>query len=819
MGIQTAAALELCQANRLLWLTPPLPHLPFSRAGHEKGMNHAFLKTDWAESFATNPFFKPTIQIMMKSPSRIDLQSTPSGSHRRRRCVSLVLLLLFTAMALPSVDANTSLKDFSEQAEGSDWTNALQSAIHRTPEGETLEVPAGEYRISAPIQIEKSITLRFESGARLVGNVSELFRILGGENIVFKGMGGHPALINHLNQAPELDERGIPRGRLSSVISLNHIRDGEEPAVRIQGLYLEGFRCINGFPEDRQYTDESPPLRALEVLDCRIEAGDMHIAHRQSRIDRLIIENSYFTGSARFGIWITSPLPDGASIRGNILKDVGIRAIQLGGGAANMIDDGAVEHVPSAIVHDNQVLGGGQGARFETSYIMGILVYGNNISIQGNVVRDFNRGEPVPGEPYGQHIPLDDGTYYRGVWRTPDGRDDRVRVAGAALYAKARSGIIANNICTNSGWRSVIEVKTGGREPHVLVTGNVVDGSSLAIEDSFGFEPSSGQSIWSNNLVYNMPVMAFRVRAGHENVYLNNVIHNAKVGFEVRGSGSRLPEVIEGNPMFNVATPYLIHEGAETGADISPGGNLIVPAVGSLPSPSERYLGRIALIQEPDEDLIYICRQDGDVFMWAPVVAGGSVGEAIFDRRNLNWVEVSDNLALNPDQSDDTNIDRSAAASRQAYGEFPFGWTGNIGGDHLEWDLVAAYDEELFETGARSLRIGDWPEVFNFQLAQVLTVSPGLVYRVRANLRKTNERTRVTLILDSGDLELSQPLEAVDQWEVVEELITIPEDSNQLRVRIWCGRAGDNGLVYIDSIEVHVVEEETRQAGGFFDGR
>lgn len=129
-------------------------------------------------------------------------------------------------------------------------------------------------------------------------------------------------------------------------------------------------------------------------------------------------------------------------------------AIRIGGGAANMIDDGAVDYVSSVIVHANHVLGGGQRAPERTSYIFGILVYGNNVSIQGNVVRDFNRGEPVPGERVGHHFKLENGTWHRGPWVARDG-NPRVRLAGAAIYAKARYGVISNNVCTNSGWTSV----------------------------------------------------------------------------------------------------------------------------------------------------------------------------------------------------------------------------------------------------------------------------------------------------------------------------------------------------------------------------
>ena len=59
---------------------------------------------------------------------------------------------------------------------------------------------------------------------------------------------------------------------------------------------------------------------------------------------------------------------------------------------------------------------------------------------------------------------------------------------------------------------------------------NVVDGKSLAIDESYAFECNSGRSLWANNIVYDVPQQAFVVRSGFENTFMNNLIVNARVG-------------------------------------------------------------------------------------------------------------------------------------------------------------------------------------------------------------------------------------------------------------------------------------------------
>ena len=147
------------------------------------------------------------------------------------------------------------------------------------------------------------------------------------------------------------------------------------------------------------------------------------------------------------GLQINAAIPKGAVVTGNILRNIGRIAILLG--KSGQIAEGCTTHVPNAIVHDNQILKGGHGAGTKHSYIHGILVYGHNVSVQGNIIRDFNRGVPVPGASAGHQI-VENGKVYRERFRK-EGKQ-AIRLAGAAIYLKANRAIVHSNICTNSGW-------------------------------------------------------------------------------------------------------------------------------------------------------------------------------------------------------------------------------------------------------------------------------------------------------------------------------------------------------------------------------
>lgn len=714
-----------------------------------------------------------------------------------RTALTFWLSLAFAAaFASPHADAalpGRSVLEHRALAQDGNWAPAIAAALAEAGPDGIVFFPRGEYRTSAPIELSGDITLLFERGARLFTDAEDLIRIVGDGTVVLESIGGRAELANVAPDA-ELNERGFPEEGITSVISLDHVPLDARPNLRVKGLRLRGFTCINGLrnPEKGEMGD-------VEVLDCDLIAADMHMSHRHSIVHSLRVENSTFTGDVRYGLFFTSPMPGGAIVRGNVLRGVGIRAIQLSGGAANMIDDGAVNYLPSAIVHDNQILGGGHRALFTTSYIMGILVYGHNVSVQGNIVRDFNRGVPSPDHRVGHLIPLEDGGY-SGIWVPTEA--GRRRLAGAAIYVKARTTIISGNICSNSGWRSVIEVKTGGREPHVMVSNNIVDGRSLSAEESFGFECGSNMSVWSNNLVFDMPHIAFASRANRQNTYTGNSIYGAKIGFLASAGAAGQREIFANNRFENVEEPVRGMSEGRPGGELAVA-PLVVPGLENLPTPSAELRGRIAVVLEPDGDRVLVCRRADGALAWAELTQAGAEGLVIAGADAL--VPVGDELAANPDHSlDAPPPDAQEGTAWQLTGNadrFPFGWNATTSG--VQMGEVLAYDAEVAETGGRSLRIGDGDKMFNFLMTQNVPVEPGKLYRAQARVHVGAPDMRFTLQLDFGGRRFGSADRVQEGWNTVSVVARAPQDApRRAQLRLWGSGAGNGKHVHIDHVSM-----------------
>ncbi|OGV34348.1 MAG: hypothetical protein A2020_04695 [Lentisphaerae bacterium GWF2_45_14] len=522
-----------------------------------------------------------------------------------RTLVSLVAFCLLAVSSVASaITPGTDIATYKESVSGNDWSEAISKALKDAPENHIIYFPQGDYHISKTLLIDKGVTLLFERGAKLKTDAESLISIRRGGKIIIEGIGGMGELVN---------ESSSPK---ASVIDVDNVEKDAAPDLCIKNMSLKGLVCIQGLKNP-----DKGGLGDVVVKDCLFDADEMHMGHKLPEVKSLRVEDSRFIGSAMRGIYFTSPMPGGAVVCGNTLENVGVCAIQLSGGKANMIDDGCLEYLPSAIVNNNRVLGGGQGAKFTTSYIFGILVYGHNVSMQGNIVRDFNRGEPVPGARIGQRLKLDGNSEFKGIWRVEN--DKRLRVAGAALYAKARQAIISNNICTNSGWRSVIEVKTGGRHPYVIVSNNVVDGRSLAIDESFGFECDCARSLWTGNMIYDMPAWTFAVRGrNRHNTFTNNVIFNAKIGFAVPAGPDRAEdELIMNNRFVDVETPIATEDGkAQKSSSIYTMPPLVVTDTSFLPEPNKSMRGQMAVITNLENDTLMICIKDKDKYIWKNLV-------------------------------------------------------------------------------------------------------------------------------------------------------------------------------------------------------
>lgn len=706
-------------------------------------------------------------------------------------CAAVAALLLVPS-PLPgaTIDITSGVANVEEAA---DWGTVLNKALADAPEGALVRIPGGRrYVVKSTVELKKGVTIHLERGAVIAGEgIDALFSVKGHGRFILEGGDGRPMLENDESKA------GI-------VVEVMDVPEGGEASLFIRGLHLKGKACISALDPGKKYQEATGSfLGELKIEDAHLEASDRGVVYHRGRLRSLRVLDSLFTGTANRGLWVSCPITEGAYVRGNRFLDMGTDAIRLGGGKAFMVDDGALDHISAATIHENQILGGGQRAKEETSYACGILVYGNNVSIQGNIVRDFNRGEPVPGERVGHHFKLNDGTWHRGPWLTPEGKPRR-RLAGAAIYAKARHGVISNNICTNSGWRAVIEVKTGGRHPYFLVANNIVDGRSLAIDDSFGFEPNVAKALWVNNVVFNMPYMAFKVSNRMQSAYVNNVIHDSKIGFQLADAPSEAPEIVSNNHFFNVESPVVGLSGKHYTLAVSPPMPIRVESEAALPAVDEEQRGRLAMICSEEGDKVAVAKRIGDQYGWAVLNEGSDYIHVSGGGAGPNWKIAGPNLVRNP------GLEIRAVSGRNA--GLPEEWNFSCSNDNVE---ASACINTVEETGrGKVLKIGgaELPR-FNWILQQRLALEAGRSYRVRAMVHRSDPKNSVSLILEAGEAKKSVAAKSAGEWEELVLHLTTPEGVElPSRVRVHSGQSGEGREVRIESVSVEEIVPEERIA-------
>ena len=740
--------------------------------------------------------------LLSPLPSLLRVSMAPRDLAR------LSLLVLYTGLfvlpqSLFAVDVATYQSQVSPDG---DWGPALSKALAEVPAGGTLRFPAGSYRLAKCWVLDRSVGLVFENGARLWTEDTCLIDIQGGEEIVIEGVGGRGELFNLCPADPKFDENNVPRGKLSRVISLDHVDPQAKPSLRVRNMHIKGLSGIEGISNG-----DKGPMNDVEVDRCLFNTSNIALGYRHAEVHSLRVENSEFIGRPRYGIWFLSPMPGGAIVRGNVLRNMGVIAIQLSGGKASQIADGSTNYLPNAIVHENQILGGGHLATLADSYIHGILVYGHNVSVQGNIVRNFNRGEPVPGAPCGHHIRLPDGTFYRGHWIATEDAPHR-RLAGAAIYLKANHAVVSGNICSQSGWRSVIEVKTGGAEHYVLVSGNVVDGRSLAIDSSFGFECNSGRSAWVNNLVSDMPNQAFVVRSTFANTFMNNAIYNAKVGFALSGNTPGKDEFIAMNRFFNVESPVLVEGGGTAaGQDLHLPPPRAIASADLLPRPQESLRGQlVSLATGQGDELLQCVRLPDGKYAWRELGPGE---KAYGDRL---WEEVGPNLAVNPDQSADALTEEELArCDKSQDNAICRGWTPTFvspGETKLtDYASYLSFDPEKQRAGKGSLRIQFKEGAGNWLLRQRLKLPAG---RYRATLQILSELPEN--VSWYAQVPGRRPLakgERTDDWQTLSIDFEIPADATDVLLGAYGNRFTTGKSAWIGGVSVRrLKEKETGQA-------
>ncbi len=685
-----------------------------------------------------------------------------------------VLMLL----ALPLMAVELTVYKTNENS----WNDAFEAARKASRE---ITVPSGRIELERPLEVSDGMTLVFEDGAELAASVSPLIHHTGG-TLVLEGR-GLPGVLSSSAKG----ERGWMSPNRASAIDLNEPSADNPPTLILRNMEFRSYNGIDGYwMKDGDRNAVKNAIAALEIYNCRFFCEEKGVAANGSTIQRARIENCLFEGCDN-PIHLNVPMPGGIQVLNNELRDFGRCGMQLGKGG--QVSDGCTAHLSNAVVKGNRLLKGGRGSKVTESYIHGILVYGNNVVVEGNIVRDVTRGEPVPGEPIGHQIVQEDGTALRGHWVERDGK--RVRLAGAAIYLKANRSLVMGNICTNSGYRSVIEIKTGGKEPFVSVCNNIVDGRSLDIDESFGFECNSGRSVWMNNMVYDMPHQAFVVRSGYENTFLNNLIVNAKVGFGLSGSVPGQGEWINGNRFINVEVPVAFDGKTPSPANITEAtlpGSVYLDETAELPEPSPEWNGRMIV---PGKT-VYLGVVDNGVSKWMEFS-----GKVIEPKR---YVVVGPELAFNADQSgsgqsSDTSLNDPAfpgwVITMRTATEIPLD----------PHDGYVTFDKENYKTGGRSMKVLFPEHGSEWRARQRIQVQPGKRYRATALVRGEEPRNFYLSVACNGKNVQARGVET-QEWQTLS--VEFNAKSSFCDFTIRGSKTSPGKGAWVDSISLRKVVEE-----------
>ena len=646
-----------------------------------------------------------------------------------------------------------------------------------------VTIPTGEHTISRTVEVSRNLTVILENGAVIKSSVSPMFRIKGGE-FRMEGRGLPGKII-----CTAKGQRGYATTARAAAFDLNYA-DGKLPLrFFLRNIQVQSWNGVDAYFEMKDRKN----IEKIDIAECAFRCHERAIAVRLVGLGSARVENCTFDGGDN-PILLNAATPGGVVIRGNTLRNFGRMGMLLG--KAGQVSEGCTTHLPDTIVHDNRLIGGGHGASIKDSYIHGILIYGNNVSVQGNIVRDVNRGEPVPGSRIGQQIKLPDGRILRGKWISVNGK--RRRLAGAAIYLKANRALVQGNICTNSGWRSVIEIKTGGKEYYTAVLNNVVDGRALAIDESFGFECNSGRSLWSGNLVYDMPHQAFVVRSGYENTFINNLIINAQVGFALSGRMPGQNELISGNRFIDVDHPVAVDgrnmpEGF--GPDILLPGTAKINDRDELPEPGPQWHGR----QLVRGDKIYLGIRQGKEYRWMELQ--GKVleyhpwkptGPELFRNSDMSGKEQFEDKALNDPRCPGWILGCLSAREQQV----------------PDSERALETDRKVYNTGNASQKVVFPNVAASWSLSRKIKLTPGRHYRATAVVKGEEPRNLRLQATPAGRQAVIARAAEKNSWQTLTVDFFQPDNISDCTISVWGGKTTAGKAAWIDSVSVRELTRE-----------
>ena len=651
-------------------------------------------------------------------------------------------------------------------------------------------IPSGEYTLDRTVEIKHDLTVILENGAVLKSSCDPMFRITRGE---FRMEGrGKPGKIISTSKG----SRGWSSAKRGAAFDLNHADGKTSLRFFLRNIQVQAYNGVDGF----QFMPDKHGIEEINITECTFKCTEKAIATHSLVLGTARIENCSFDGGDN-PIFLDSATPGGMVIRGNTLRNFGRVGMKIG--KAGQIAEGCTSHLPDTIVHDNRLIGGGHSSTIRDSYIHGILIYGNNVSVQGNIVRNVNRGEPVPGSRIGHQFRAPDGRILRSCWISL-GKERRRRLAGSAIYLKATRAIVQGNICSNSGFRSVIEIKTGGKEYFTSVVNNVVDGRSLAIDQSFGFECHAGRSLWAGNVVYDMPHQAFVVRSGYENTFINNLICDSKIGFALSGNMPGQNELIAGNRFINVEHPVAVDKKENTegvGEDILLPPPARIENNAELPEPGPKWHGR----QIVRGDKIYLGIRQGEEYCWMEMQ-----GKVLPVKR---WDLSGPELFRNSDMSGKERFEVQALNDPRYPGWILTGANNARGIPVPEEDRGLRLDKKIFKTGGASQKIIFPKTAAQWILSRRIKLTPNRRYRATVVFKAEEPRNIQLCVMPGGQNAVKARGKEIPDWQTLTVDFVQSAKTSNCTLSIQGSKTTMDKAAWIDSVSVRELREQVTFIG------
>jgi hypothetical protein len=298
-----------------------------------------------------------------------------------------------------------------------------------------------------------------------------------------------------------------------------------------------------------------------------------------------------------------------------------------------------------------------------------------------------------------------------------------------------------------------------------------------------------------------MPNTAFVVRNYMQNTFSNNVIFNAKTGFEVPFGDAGVDELIINNRFVNVENKtdkVALSKSEDTlGGMLSSAPPIIIKDKEFLPEPSKQLQGQMILFPDGKSDKLMICRHIDGIYCWQELQAGTETIEpVVWNEKQETEVEL---ITENMEGWTFSPVDSKIG----------FGKAGYKNGEKTSTTELL-YDDRSYDKSG-SAHIVNLDRNFSWSLKRNEKLHPGGVYRIKTRFLTSSNIPSVVLLIDINGKEerVTRRSRENNIWEELVADITLPDNGNgEVEIKLTGSRFGKTKSVWIDSVSIVELERK-----------